>query len=257
MTAEVRRALASVWTDREAASLYRYRAPYPPVLFEALRRFVVPPPVVLDAGCGTGALSRHLGAFASRIDAIDPSAAMIEEGRRLSGGDDPRIRWIVGAAESAPLDPPYGLITCGKSLHWMDHDVVMPRFADVLAPGGRLMVVDDDVGYPPLWKKDLIAIIERHSPVNPSAFKDLFGDLQRRGLFERHGFLRTTVAPFEQSVEDFIRALQSTSSLSRVTLGERTDAFAAEVRALFARLGITRIALPVAAMVVWGRPLRP
>ena len=25
MTAEVRRALASVWTDREAASLYRYR----------------------------------------------------------------------------------------------------------------------------------------------------------------------------------------------------------------------------------------
>ena len=62
---------------------------------------------------------------------------------------------------------------------------------------------------------------------------------------------------FEQSVEDFIRALQSTSSLSRVTLGERTDAFAAEVRALFARLGITRIALPVAAMVVWGRPLRP
>jgi len=91
VTAEVRRALASVWTDREAASLYRYRAPYPPVLFEALRRFVVPPPVVLDAGCGTGALSRHLGAFASRIDAIDPSAAMIEEGRRLSGGDDPRI----------------------------------------------------------------------------------------------------------------------------------------------------------------------
>ena len=76
-------------------------------------------------------------------------------------------------------------------------------------------------------------------------------------LFERNGFLRTTVVPFEQAVEDFIRALQSTSSLSRVTLGERTDAFAADVRGLFARLGITRIALPVAAALVWGRPLRP
>src|SRR5205823_7287815 len=144
----------------------------------------------------TGAPSRQLGASASRTEASIQSGAMTGEGRRLRGGDDPRIRWIVGTAERAPLDPTYGLITCGKSLHWMDHDVVMPRFADVLAPGGRLVVVDDDVGYPPLWKKDLIAIIERHSPVNPSAFKDLFGDLQRRGLFERHGFLRTTVAPF-------------------------------------------------------------
>ena len=257
MSVAQRRALALVWHDREAAGLYRYRAPYPPVVFEAIRRMVVSPPVILDAGCGTGALTRHLAGFASRIDAIDPSEAMIAEGKRLPGGDDRRIRWIVGTAEAAPLDPPYGLITCGKSLHWMDHGVVMPRFADVLAPGGRLVVVDDDVAYPPLWKKDLIAIIERYSPINPSAFKDLFGELQRRGLFERHGFLKTTVVPFEQAVEDFIQALQSTSSLSRVTLGERTDAFAADVRGLFARLGITRIALPVAAALVWGRPLRP
>ena len=257
MSVDQRRALALVWRDREAASLYRYRAPYPPVLFEALRRFVVPPSVILDAGCGTGALTRRLTAFASRIDAIDPSEAMIAEAKRLPGGDDPRIRWTVGTAEAVPLDPPYGLITCGKSLHWMDHDVVMPRFAEALAPGGRLVVVDDDVAYPPLWKNDLIAIIERYSPVNASKFKDLFGDLQRRGLFERHGFLKTSVVPFEQSVEDFIRGLQSTSSLSRVTLGERTDAFAADLRALFARLGIARLSLPVAADIVWGRPLRP
>ena len=257
MSVDQRRALALVWRDREAANLYRYRAPYPSTLFEALRRFIVAPPVILDAGCGTGALSRHLTTFANRIDAIDPSEAMIAEGKRLPGGDDPRIRWIVGTAEAAPLEPPYGLITCGKSLHWMEHDVVMPRFADALAPGGRLVVVDDDVEYPSLWKKDVIAIIERYSPVNPSRFKDLFGELQGRGLFERQGFLKTTVIPFEQSVEDFIRGLQSTSSLSRVTLGERTDAFAADVRALFTRLGITRLVLPVAAGLVWGRPLRP
>src|SRR2546430_6695884 len=129
---------------------------------------------------------------------------------------------------------------------------VRPRLAASRAPGGLLVGAADDTESPPLWKKDLIAIFERYSPVNPSKFKDLFAELQGRGLFERHGSLRTTIVPFEQSVEDFIRWLQSTSSLSRVTLGERTDAFAADVHALFARLGITRLSLPVAAALVWG-----
>src|SRR5207244_5636709 len=111
--------------------------------------------------------------------------------------------------------------------------------------------------YPPAWRDKLISIFERFSSRGPKAFLDIFEDLQRRGLFERHGFQRTSTIPFEQSIEDFIRALQSTSSLSRVTLGERTAAFAAEVRALFASLGVDRVAFPVAGSVVWGRPLRP
>ncbi|HEV8468274.1 MAG TPA: class I SAM-dependent methyltransferase [Candidatus Limnocylindria bacterium] len=257
MSVETKRALASVWIEPDVARLYRYRAPYPPVVFDLLRRLLAEPAVVLDAGCGTGALARYLTAFAARVDAIDPSMAMIAEGRGLDGGNDPRIRWIVGAAETAPLDAPYGLITCGKSIHWMDHDVVMPRFHDALAPGGALAAVDHEEDYPPLWRDRLIRIIERYSSNRPTAFADLFGELQRRGLFERHGSQRTSTFPFEQSVEDFVRALQSTSTLSRVTLGERTDAFAAEVRGLFATLGVDRVAFPVAGHVVWGRPLRP
>src|SRR5439155_1186695 len=153
------------WAEPDVARLYRYRAPYPPPVFEILRRLIVEPHTILDAGCGTGALTRHLTELASRVDAVDPSEAMIEEGRRLLGGGDPRIRWIVGPAETAPLEPPYGLITTGQSLHRMDQGVV--------------------------------------------------------------------------------------------TLGERTAAFAAEVRALFASLGVDRVAFPVAGSVVWGRPLRP
>jgi SAM-dependent methyltransferase len=257
VSVETKRALASVWTDPGVAHLYRYRAPYPPAVFDVLRRLVAEPSIVLDAGCGTGALARYVTAFARRVDAIDPSTAMIAEGRGLEGGEDPRVRWIVGTAETAPLDGPYGLITCGKSIHWMDHDVVMPRFHDALAPGGALAGVDHDEDYPTLWRDRLISIIERYSSNRPTAFVDLFGDLQRRGLFERRGSQRTSTVPFEQSVDDFVRALQSTSSLSRVTLGEKTDAFAADVRDLFATLGIERVAFPVAGHIVWGRPLRP
>jgi len=257
VSVEVKRALASVWIEPDVARLYRYRAPYPPVVFDLLQHLMAESPVVLDAGCGSGALTRYLTAFAARVDAIDPSSAMIAEGRDLEGGNDPRIRWIVGAAETAALDPPYGLITCGKSIHWMDHDVVMPRFHDALAPGAVLAAVDHDEDYPPLWRDRLVRIIERYSPQRPAAFVDLFGELQRRGLFERHGSQRTSTVGFEQSVEDFLRALQSTSTLSRVTLSDRSDAFAAEVRGLFATLGIDRVAFPVAGHVVWGRPRRP
>jgi SAM-dependent methyltransferase len=256
MTVELKRALASVWTDAEAARLYRYRAPYPPRTFEILRGLAIGPRTVLDAGAGTGALARHMTAFATRVDAVDPSAAMIREGRALPGGADSRIRWIHGSAEQAALDPPYGLITTGKSLHWMDHQIVMARFHDALAPGGFLAIVDHDEEYPALWNEDLVRVIKAYSPTERPYSSDTIGDLVREGLFERHGFQRTSAVPFEQSVEEFTLALGSTSSLSRVTLGARQDAFAAEVRALFARLGLSRVAFPVAGNVVWGRPLR-
>jgi SAM-dependent methyltransferase len=258
VSVDQRRTLAAVWSDREAAEAYRYRPPYPRPVFEALRTLCVAPANVLDVGAGTGAVARNLLSFAGRVDAVEPSDAMLAEARRLPGGDDPRIRWIHAPAETAPLEPPYGLITCGQSLHWMDHDIVMPRFADALAPGGVLAALDRDDMYAPAWSAKLTAVIQRYSPLERKPFfVDLFGELQSRGLFERLGFRRTTVFPFALAVDDFVRFLQSTSTLSRRTLGARADELAGDVRALFRKLGIERLVLPVAGTIVWGRPRRP
>jgi SAM-dependent methyltransferase len=255
MTVELRRSLASVWSEPAVARVYQYRPAYPAPVFDVLRRLAVEPRSVLDAGCGTGALTRRMTALAARIDAVDPSAAMIEEAQRLPGGRDPRIRWIVGPAETAPLDPPYGLITTGQSLHWMDHDVVMPRFRDALAPGGLLVATDIEWEHPAAWRDDLTSIIKRYSPTKAKFFlDDLFGDLAKRGLFERAGFQRTSLVAVDQSIDEFVDALHSTSTLSRVTLQERADAFADEVRALFARHGEDRVRFSVAGNIVWGRP---
>lgn len=256
MTVELRRSLAAVWTAPDAARAYRNRPAYPPPVFEILRRLIVAPRTILDAGCGTGALTRHMTDFAARVDAVDPSPAMLDEAKGLPGGNDSRIRWIVGPAETAPLDPPYGLITTGQSLHWMDHEVVMPRFRAALAPGGRLAATDIDWEYAPEWRDELVAIIKRYSEARPKPLgDDLFGGLVALRLFERSGFQRTSQVPVEQSVDEFVGALQSTSTLSRVILGERTDLLAGEVRALFARLGLDRVRFAVAGNVVWGRPL--
>ena len=78
--------LGEVFTDPLVARLYERRPPYPEGVFAALARRLVAPRSVLDAGAGTGALARKMSSFAERIDAIEPSAAMIAEGRRLPGG---------------------------------------------------------------------------------------------------------------------------------------------------------------------------
>jgi hypothetical protein len=138
----------------------------------------------------------------------------------------------------------------------MDHEVVMPRFRDALAPGGVLAATDIEWEYAPAWRDKLIRVFERYSPINSKKFAvDLFGDLARRRLFERSGFQRTSFIPADLSVDEFVNALRSTSSLSRVSLQERTEAFADEIRALFAELGQDRVRFAVAANVLWGRPL--
>src|SRR4029079_14455494 len=105
--------LGEVFTDRDVARAYRYRPAYPPDTFRILSDLIVGPRTVLDVGAGTGAIAREMVPFVERVDAVDISAAIIDEGRRLPNGTDPRLRWILGSAEEAPFDPPYGLITAG------------------------------------------------------------------------------------------------------------------------------------------------
>lgn len=258
--------LGEVFADAAVARAYRQRAPYPEETFSILERLIVEPRTVLDAGAGSGALARSMVRFALRVDAVDPSVAMIAEGRRLPGGDDPRLRWIVGTAEEAPLDPPYGLITAGSSLHWMDHARAMPRFASALAAGGRLAILETDDGEHPL--PEMLQIIERHSEL--SHHTDLSDTLKgvrvasgcrhdsdrildASGWFVQEGEQRTAAVSLRRGVEEYLEFLHSTSTLARVRLGDRADRFDADVRDLFARHGMTSIERQVVGVVVWGR----
>ena len=247
--------LGGVFADDDVAALYQYRAPYPQGVFAILERLVVAPRVVLDAGTGTGALARRFPPSIERIDAVDPSAAMIARGRSLPGGDDARIRWIVGRAENAPLSPPYGLITVGASLHWMQADVVLPRFRDALAPGARLAIVDTETTHSGAWRTEMLDIIRRYSPLEHHLeTHEMVSQAVQQGVLMLEGEERTSPEPFDQSVDDYLRLLGSTSTLSRVTLGSRAAAFDAECRDLFARHGMRRVRSTVTGYVAWGSP---
>lgn len=258
--------LGEVFLDADVARAYRRRAPYPAETFEILKSLLVEPRTVLDAGAGTGALAREMVAFADRVDALDPSEAMIAEGRRLPHGDDPRIRWVWGAAETTPLDPPYGLITAGASLHWMDSRLVMPRLAKALAPGAALAVLETDDESPP-WREQSIEIIKRYEeqrisrlsgePI-PSHHGDLLGliaELEAAGLFHREGERRTAPVLLRRTVDEYLEFLHSTSTLARVRLGARADRFDADMRELFGRLGVSVLEFAVTGVVIYGRPV--
>ena len=258
--------LAEVFADADVARAYRQRAPYPGETFTILERLIVEPRNVLDVGAGNGMLARPMLRFAGRVDAVDPSIAMIAEGRRLPGGDDPRLHWIAGTAEDAPLEPPYGLITAGSSLHWMDPARVMPRFAAALAPGARLAILETDDGEHPL--PEMVQIIERYSEL--SHHTDLTDTLKgirvasgcrhgsdaaldASGSFVQEGEERTAAVSLRRSVDEYLEFLHSTSTLARIRLGDRTARFDEDVQELFARHGMSSIERQVVGVVVWGR----
>lgn len=251
---EQRRSLAAVFSDRDVARLYSFRAPYPDEVLSTLRGLLVEPRTILDVGAGTGALARTMVGFAERVDAVDPSAAMVEAGRRLPGGTDERLRWIVGSAEDAPLSAPYGLITAGASVHWLDPDVALARLREALAPGAVMAVADTEIVHGP-YRDDVRAVIREYSERDHhTETTELMEELHAAGRFAIEGRLRSEPVPFEQSVDDYLGMLHSTSTLAHVRLGNRAPRFDVEVRAIFARHGLDRVRYDVIGLVVWGRP---
>ncbi len=243
-----------VFDDREVAELYRYRPPYPRPIFAALERLLVAPRTVLDAGAGTGALARTLVTFAARVDALDASEAMVEVGRSLPGGRSRRLRWIVGRAEQATLTPPYGLIACGASLHWMDLETVLARFHAVLQAQAVVAVVDTENEHG-AYREEVWALNERYGGAHHHAgWREIVERLDANGHFDVLGVERTPAVAFRQSVHDYIEYLHTTSALARTRLGRRAEAFDADLRAIFARYNLDELSYGVRGLLAWGRP---
>ena len=248
---------AEQFQDPSVVEAYAARPPYPEETFDILDELLAGQPrIVLDAGCGTGSVARPLASRVERVDAIDFSEPMVETGRALEGGDAPNLHWTVADMETAPLDPPYGMITAGQSLHWMAWDVVIPRFVEALTDTGQLVLIYHDF-VPSPWDVELRALIARYSTNRDYEAYDPVAELEERGLFQKVGERKTGFVPLVSSLDRYVESFHSANGFSRDRMEpEAAEAFDREVRELvLARLPGGHLETAYAASLVWGRPI--
>jgi trans-aconitate 2-methyltransferase len=94
--------------------------------------------IVLDAGCGTGRVTRLLleRLPEGRVIGVDASASMIEKARDAVTG---RVEFIVADLIDLELDQEVDAVFSNATFHWiLDHRRLFVRLHAVLRPGGRM-----------------------------------------------------------------------------------------------------------------------
>ena len=252
-------AYGSQFSDQSVVDRYHLRPPYPEEVFTILAGLVAGMPrTVLDVGTGTGEIARRLAPLVDRIDAVDLSPAMIEQARRSPGGDNGRIAWITGPAETAPINPPYGLVTAAASLHWMDWGIVLPRFHDSLVTDGVLACVSLTEAAAP-WRGPLMSLIAQYSTNREFRSYNVIEEIERRGLFRTIDRVQTAFVPFTQAVSDYVASIHARNgfSLDRMTPDDAAafDRAATGILTPYAVNGL--LTFDIAGDVTWGEPLTP
>jgi SAM-dependent methyltransferase len=98
---------------------------------------------LLDVGCGRGRLARRLALADPRrhVLGLDPSGEMIDAAR-AEHADVPGLEFVEGDFLTCEIPPgSYDFVSFVASLHHMDQGRALAKAAEILRPGGRLVVI--------------------------------------------------------------------------------------------------------------------
>lgn len=235
----------------EVAEAYRARPPYPA---EVIDRIVdlAGEGRVLDLGAGEGSVARRIVERVSSVVAVERSAAMIEVGRGLPGGTG--IAWQCEAAETFTAAGPFDLAVVGEAMHWFDLPVVVERLRVVLRPEAPLALVERSARH--ARTAEVVEVVERFSrAVDHDPAYDVADDLSAHGRWRRVGEFVPAARSFQQTAQEYLASLRSTSSLARALMTDE-DNVAFDTAVLDAVRPITdadgNLTLDVTARLVWG-----
>jgi hypothetical protein len=190
---------------------------------------------------------------------------MIRVGRSQTGGGDPKINWICDRIETAKLDGLYSLIVAGASFHWMNPEIALTRFSEVISRNGVFAILDGDapVGQP--WAEEeqalMIELVTKAEGARPKWWmtmeQRLNSPLAKHPQFEPAGSKVTAPMEFKQSIADYLRCSHSRATWSEEHLGEAlTGEFDLKMSELLSRYSSRGIlTYQVKTRIDWGRPL--
>jgi trans-aconitate 2-methyltransferase len=195
---------------------------------------------VLDAGCGSGRVTRMLieRLPQGRVIAVDGSASMIEGVRSvLRPGDEAFVADLL----ELELDEPVDVVFSSAVFHWiLDHDALFAGLHRVLRPGGRLAAQNGGAGNIEMLKASSAEVMAREpyaphfegfgEPWNYAAPEKTEERLARAGFVEARCWLQPwDIVPPEPA--EFLRTVCLGPYVDRLPEGLR-DGFIAEVMAL-------------------------
>lgn len=103
-----------------------------------------PPARVADMGCGTGSLSLLMAEAGHWVSGLDISPAMLELAQKKVAGAGYRASFAVGDAAVPPWQSGSFDVVLTRHVLWAlgDPDAAIARWIDLLAPEGRLVLVE-------------------------------------------------------------------------------------------------------------------
>jgi len=129
----------SIKIHSEQSDQYKWRTPYIPDLLDSLCRelFIGKRNLVLDLGCGTGELAKHISRYAGKVIAIDGSRSMIGEARDT---DNIEFQVVDLNASDPNLNGRADHFFFGRSIHWFSPETLQRLSERYLNENGKIVV---------------------------------------------------------------------------------------------------------------------
>ena len=127
-------------TSRWSVADYAQNAAFVPALGPAALQLlaVQPGELILDLGCGDGALTAQIAEAGARVIGLDASEEMVEAARARGVDAFVADAEALGLDEQAARFGQFDAVFSNAALHWMlDPDAVASGIFAMLKPGGR------------------------------------------------------------------------------------------------------------------------
>jgi len=222
--------------ETTAATYAARREPYPAAFFAttAARLGLTGREALIDLGTGPGVLALGFAAYVARIVGVDPEPAMIAEAKRAAAEAGLTFPIVLGRAEEVGAESgSFDLVTIGRALHWMEREPMLAALDRMLATGGRILICGARMSEANPWRQAFERVTRAWSGG---------GESRHRRIHEHFldGTRYAPVAAIEVAcrqpidVKALVQRALTRSTTSPAVLGERAEAFKAELRTALA-----------------------